>query len=163
MGQSKGAGYETLPNFSPEQQSILNDLLKQAQQSSQAAGEAYKSFLPGGTGAEAITKSAQQRYSQQTVPSILNAYGTGNKGSSGLNQALASSAADLNTNIASQLAGLQLQAAGGLGGLGLGQAQIGAQSPFNYIAKNPSMLQQLLLALAGSSGQIARGAIGGGF
>jgi hypothetical protein len=163
MGQSKGGGYDKLPTFTPEQSSALSEFLRQAQQNSQAAGEAYKSFLPGGTGAESITKAAQQRYNQQTLPSILNAYGTGNKGSSGLNQALASSASDLNTNIASQLAGMQLQAAGGLGGLGLGQGQIGSQSQFAYAPQQQSFLQSLLLSLLGSGGQVARGAIGGGF
>ena len=103
MGQSKGGGYTTKSTLSPEQVTLLSQLMSQAQPQISGAAEGFRQFLPGGGGGEAIANAAQQRYQQQTIPSILNAFGTGSKGSSALNQALAASAANLNTDIASMI------------------------------------------------------------
>lgn len=148
----------------PEQLSYLQQILSQSAPYTQQAAQGYSQFLPGGGGGESIKKQAMQDYQQQTIPSILNAYGTGSKGSSALNQALASSASNLNTNIASQLAQMQLAASQGLGGLGLGGGGqgLGTQG-FAYLQKQPPLWQQILLAVAGSAGQAAKGYATGGF
>ncbi len=129
MGQSKGGGYDQRSTLLPEQLSSLLQMLQQAQGNTQQASEAYKGFLPGGKGAEAITQQAQQQYKQNTIPSILNQFGSGSKTSSALNQALAASGSDLNTNLASMLSKLQLDAASGLAGLGSNQQSIGLGTP----------------------------------
>ena len=136
MGQSKGGGYIKKEAVTPEQKTLLDQLLAQAGGNTQQAAQGYAQFLPGGGGGEPIIKQAQQRFQQQTIPSILNAYGSDSKGGSALNQALAAGAANLNTDLGAQLAQMQLQAAQGIGGLGLGQAGLGAQTPqFAYAPK----------------------------
>lgn len=160
MGQSKGGGYEKLPTKTPEQTSGLMNLLQQALQNSQGAAQGFNQFLPGGKGNEAIANAAQQRFQQQTVPSILNSFGQNVKGSSSLNQALASGAANLNSDIAAQTAQNSLQASQGLAGLGLGQGQLGSQDLFAYLQKNPSILQQILGPLIGGAGAVGGAYLG---
>ena len=103
MGQSKGGGYVKKDTLLPEQMSLLQQILSQSQGQTQQAAEGYAQFLPGGGGGDAIKKAAMNDYQQKTIPSILNAFGSGSKGSTSLNQALASSGADLNTNLGSML------------------------------------------------------------
>lgn len=157
MGQSKDGGYTKKTTVTPELQTLLNQFLSQAGGNTQQAAQGFAQFLPGGGGGEAIKAQAMRDYQQRTIPSILNAFGSGAKGSSALNQALASSAADLNTNIASQLAQMQLQASQGLGNLGLGQGQLGSKDQFAYLQRQPPLWQQMLLAGVGSSGDILKG------
>lgn len=156
MGQSKGGGYTTKPIFTEDVNTFLQQLLSQSGQNTQQAAQGFQQFLPGGGGGEAIQKEALRNYQQQTIPSILNAFGSDNKGSSSLNQALASSAADLNTNLGSQLAQMQLSAAQGLGSLGLNQQQLAAQPRNAYLQRQPPLWQQMLLAGTQTGGQIAR-------
>ena len=164
MGQSKGGGYMKKETLLPEQMSFLQQLLQQSAPYTQQAAQGYAQFLPGGGGGDAIKAQAMKDYQQQTIPSILNAFGSGSKGSSALNQALASSAADLNTNLASQLSQMQLQASQGLGNLGLGAGGQGLSTPgFAYLQRQPPLWQQLLLAGTQAGGQAARGALSGGF
>lgn len=146
MGQSKGNGYTKMSTVTPEIATFLQQILGPAMQNQQQAAQGYQQFLPGGGGGEAIANAAQQRFQQQTIPSILNAFGSGSKGSSALNQALAAGASNLNSDIASQLAQMQLQASQGLGNLGQGQANLGATTPqFAFAQKQQPIWQSLLL------------------
>lgn len=161
MGQSKGGGYTKKSSVTSEQKTLLDQLLSNANPQLQQAAQGYMQFLPGGGGGEAIANAAQQRFQQQTVPSIMNAFGSGAKSSSALNQALAAGAANLNTDIASQLAQMQLQAASGLGGLGMQQAGLGAQTPqFAYMQKQMPFWQSALLAGISGASQMGAAALG---
>lgn len=163
MGQPKGGGYTKKSNFTPGQESLLNQITQNAGQYTNQAAEGYRQFLPGGGGGQPIIDQAMQRYQQQTLPSIMNAFGSGAKTSSALNQALGASAANLNTDLAAQLSQMQLSAAQGLGNLGLGsQSQgLGAQ-PFSHLQTAPPFWQDMILALLGAGGGAARGYLGGG-
>ena len=159
---SKDGGYSKMPNLAPEQMQSLIQMLTQGGQNTQQAAQGFSQFLPGGGGGQPIIDAAMNRYKQQTIPSIMNAFGTGSKGSTSLNQALASSASDLNTNLGSQLAGMQLDASKGLGGLGQSQQQTGlGTDTFSYLQNQPSFLQQLLLAGTGAAGSVLGGWLGG--
>jgi hypothetical protein len=160
MGQSKGGGYTKKTTVTPELQTLLNQYLAQAGGNTQQAAQGYAQFLPGGGGGEAIANAAQKRFKQQTIPSILNAYGTDNKGSSALNQALASGASNLNTDIASILAQMQLQASQGLGSLGIQQGQLGSKDQFAYLQKQQPFWQSAVLGGLGAGGNVLGGWVG---
>jgi|HubBroStandDraft_2_1064218.scaffolds.fasta_scaffold59049_2 hypothetical protein len=161
MGQSKGGGYIQKDTLTPEQKSFLDQILGSAGGNINQAAQGYAQFLPGGGGGKAITDQANKNFQQQTIPSILNAFGTGSKGSSSLNQALAAGASNLNTDLASQLAQMQLQASQGLGNLGLGQGGLGASTPqFAYLQKQSPFWQSALLASLNAGSQGIRGALG---
>jgi hypothetical protein len=163
MGQSKNGGYQQLQAVTPEQQSLLSQLIGQAGGNLGQAAQGYAQFLPGGGAGEAFAKQAQQRFQQQTMPTIMNAFGSGAKGSSALNQALAQGGANLNTDIASMLANAQLQAAGGMGQLGMGQSQLGAgTNQFAWTPQQQPFWQQLLLSAVGTAGDVGRGMISSG-
>lgn len=156
MGASRGGGYSKKRALAPQQQAFINQLLAQSGPYMQQAAQGYSQFLPGGGGGEAIAKQAQQRYQQETIPSILNAFGSDAKGSSALNQALAASAANLNTDLGAQLAQLQLSAAQGLGSLGTYGAGLGVQTPqFAYLQRPMPFWQSALLGGLQSGGQAA--------
>ena len=162
MGQSKGGGYVKKEAVTPEQQTLLNQFLQQAGLNTQQASQGYAQFLPGGGGGEPIAQAAQQRFQQQTIPSILNAFGTGSKGSSALNQALAAGGANLNTDLAAQLAQMQLQASQGQGNLGVQQGQLGSKDQFAYLQRQQPFWQSAILAgLSGASAGATRAATGG--
>ena len=162
MGQSKGGGYTQKPTVTPQQSALLNQLLSMASPNLQSAAQGFKQFLPGGGGGEAIANAAQQRFQQQTIPSIMNAFGSGAKSSSALNQALAAGAANLNTDLAAQLAQMQLSAAEGLGHLGSQQAGLGTQTPqFAYMQRQMPFWQSLLLGGIGAGGQLGGGFLAG--
>lgn len=160
MGQSKGGGYTQKPIFSPDVNTFLQKLLGQSNESTQSAAQGYQQFLPGGGGGQAIQKEALRNYQQETIPSILNAFGSDNKGSSSLNQALAGSAADLNSSLGSQLAQMQLSASQGLGSMGLGQQQLATQPRNAYLQRQPPMWQQILQGALGVGGQALGGYFG---
>ena len=158
MGQSKGGGYDKKETLLPEQMGNLQQLLGLSPQLLQQAAQGYAQFLPGGGGGQAMTEQANKNFQQQTLPSILNAFGAGSKGGSALNQALAAGASDLNTNLASQLAQMQLGASQGIGNLGLGASQTGLGTPgFAYLQRQPPLWQQLLMSAASNSGNLMRG------
>lgn len=164
MGQSKGGGYSKMPTLLPEQSSFLQQILSQSSPYLQQAAQGFSQFLPGGGGGEAIKAQAMKDYEQQTIPSILNAFGSNSKGSSALNQALASSGANLNTNLASLLSQMQLQAAQGIGNLGTSTGQLGLGTPgFAYMQRQPPLWQQLLMSGIGATGEAAKGWAAGGF
>lgn len=164
MGQSKGGGYIQKETLLPEQMSLLQQILGQGTQFTNQAAQGYAQFLPGGGGGEAMKQQAMKDYRQQTIPSILGAFGPGSKGSSALNQALASSGADLNTNLAAQLAQMQLGASQGMGQLGSSAQQLGLGTPgFAYLQRQPPLWQQLLQSGLGIGGQLGAAALGGGF
>ena len=161
MGQSKGGGYVKKETVSPEQLTLLQNFLKQSMPQMQEAAEGYRQFLPGGGGGQAISSEAQRQFQQRTIPSIMNAFGSGAKSSSALNQALASGGADLNSSLAAQLAQMQLGVAQGLGGLASGQAQMGTQTPqFAYMQKQMPFWQSALLSGIGAGGQIGGSMLG---
>lgn len=163
MGQSKGGGYDKQSLITPEIKTFLEKLIGSSGGNMDAAAEGYKEFLPGGGGGKAISDAANQRFKQETIPSIMNAYGSGAKTSSALNQALAAGAANLNTDIASKLSEMQLQAAQGLSNQGVQQANIGTQTPqFAYTQRQQPFWQSAILAGINGGSQIAKGAIGGG-
>jgi len=154
LGQSKGGGYTQKETLLPEQMSSLLNLLQQSQGNSQQAAQGYKQFLPGGGGGQAIKDQAMKDFEQTTIPSIMNAFGSDSKGSSALNQALASGGANLNSNLASMLSQLQLSAAQGLGTMGAQGQQQGLGTPgFAYMQRQPPLWQQLLQTGAGAAGQ----------
>lgn len=156
MGQSKAGGYTQKETLTPDVVRLLQQFTQQAAPNFNAAAEGYKQFLPGGGGGQAIANQAQQRFQQQTIPSILNAFGGGAKSSSALNQALAAGGANLNTDIAAMLSQLQLGAAQGLGNIGASQANQATQTPqFAYLQKQQPFWQSALLAGIGGAGQAA--------
>lgn len=167
MGQTKGntgvPGLDQLQTLSGGQSNVLNQILAMIQGNQQGAAEGFKQFLPGGGGGQAITAQANKNFQQQTLPSILNAFGAGSKGSSALNQALAAGASNLNTDLASQLSQLQLNAASGLGGLGSNQASQGLGTPaFAYSPVQQPFWKQLALAGTQAGGEVARGLLSRG-
>ena len=162
MGQSKSGGYTQKSTVTPGQQSLLDQLLQMASPQINQAAQGFAQFLPGGGGGEAIANQAQNRFQQQTIPSILNSFGQNAKGSSALNQALAAGASNLNTDIASQLAQMQLSASQGLGNLGLGQAQIGTgKDQFSYLQKQMPFWQSALLGGINAGAKVGGAALGG--
>ncbi len=162
MGQSKGSGYNQVPTLPPNILQMINQLASQSQGYSQQAAQGYQDFLPGGKGGQPIIDAAMKNYQQRTIPSILNAFGTNNRGSSALNQALASSGSDLNTNLGSQLAQMQLEASRGLGGLATSQQNLAAQTPqFALQPRQPPWWQTILPTLIEAAGTAGGAYLGG--
>lgn len=168
MGESKSGGYKKLPTLTPEQQTLLSQIISQAtgqfgpQGLFNQSSDVLSSFLTG-EGFEPIKKAAYQQFEQETIPSILNAFGSGAKSSSALNQALAAGASNLNTNLAAQLAQMQLGAAGQAAQQSLAPTQIGlGAQPFAYMQKQKPFWQDLLLSGIGAAGQAAGSAARGG-
>jgi hypothetical protein len=159
MGQSQSP--KKISTVTPQQKAMLDQLLAGAGGNIGQAAAGFQQFLPGGGGGEAFAKQAQQRFQQQTIPSITNQFGSGSKTSSALNQALAAGGANLNTDIASMLAQAQLQASQGLGNIGAQQAQIGAGTQqFGYRDRPMPFWQQALLGGLGIGGQLGGAALG---
>lgn len=162
MGQSKGGGYQKLPAVTDNAAQLLDQLMQAALPNQQAAAEGFQSFLPGGGGGQPIIDQANKNFQQQSIPSIMNAFGSGAKTSSALNQALAAGASNLNTDIASQIAQMQLQAASGLGGLGSQQAATGiSKDQFAYAPQQTPQWMTILQSLIPAAGQIGASSIGG--
>ena len=157
MGQSKNGGYTKLSTGTSGQNRAIENFIKQAGPLFQQSAEGYKQYIPGGQGNQAIANQANQNFKQQTLPSILNAYGSGAKSSSALNQALAGGAANLNTNLAAINSGAGLQAAQGLGNLGSSAGQLGSQNQFAYQQTQQPFWQSALLASLNGGSQIAGG------
>lgn len=161
MGQTSGSGYDKLPVGVAGLEGILQKILGQGAQSTQLGAQGLAQFL-GPEGGRAIAEQANQNFRQQTLPAILNAFGSGNKGSSALNQALAAGAANLNTNLAAQLSQNQLTAAQGLGSQGIAQQQLGAtQSPYAYQPKAQPIWAQWVGPAIQAAGTIGGAALGG--
>jgi hypothetical protein len=162
MGQPKNGGYSKMSTVTPEQQTMYNQMIQQATGNMGGAADIYKGFAPGGDAANAITQQMQQRFQQQTMPQIMNAFGSGSKGSSALNQALAAGGANLNTDIASMLAQAQLGAAGGMAQLGTAQGQMGGSAQFAYQPTAQAFWKQLLLAGMSNASQTGKSMLAGG-
>lgn len=156
-------GYDQVSTLNPGQESYLNQLLGSLGPMMQGAQAGYQSFLPGGQGNNPIIAAANQNFQQQTLPQIMNAFGSDvGFGDSSLNQALAAGASNLNTNIADIIARNQLTAAQGLGNLASSGAATGLGTQTKaYLGRQPSFLQQLLLSLVGGVGKIGGGILGG--
>lgn len=158
-------GYEEISNLNDVQKTLLDQILGSAGSFLPQAASGYQQFLPGGGGGQAFINQANQNFRQNTIPSILNAFGSqSGRNSSALNQALASSAANLNTDLASQLAQMQLQASQGLGALGLGGSNLGLGTQTkSYLQKQPTFLEQIILGLVGGLGAPVGGFLKGMF
>jgi hypothetical protein len=165
MADKGGSGYEKIDTVSPELKGLIGQLIQQVIPNYQAAAEGFKQFLPGGGGGKAITDAAQKNFQQQTVPDIFNSFGRGSKGSSALNQTLATGASNLNTDIASLMSQYGLQAASGLGGLAQGQLSGASLPTFALAPRQQPFGQQLLGGLLGLGGQLGGAYLGrpGGF
>ena len=162
MGQSKGNGYNQVPTMTGDQTAFSQQALQQALPWLQQSAQGFQQFLPGGGGGQPIIDQAMQRYKQQTIPAITNAFGSDSKSSSALNQALASSASGLNTDLASMLSQMQLQASGGLGNLGQSVGQFGGKDRFAFLRQQPPQWEQLLKAAIGGATGAGAGALTGG-
>lgn len=180
MGQSRG-GYSKKTAVTPQQKAFGNKALNMAggqlDQGAiqnnplyQQAIQGIQGFLPGGQGFNPITQAANQNFQQQTLPAIMNAFGSNAKTSSALNQALAQGGANLNTNLAAQQAQMMLQAAG-LGSQvaeqpfnqGLQLANLGLnQQQFAFAPRGTPLWQDLLIAGVQAAGKGAGAAMGGG-
>lgn len=177
MGAPRDGGYQKLDTVSRSQKSLLENLIQQAQQGFSGQGGVAQNplyqqavagtqqFLPGGQGFAPIQAEAQRNFQQQTIPGILNSFGQGAKGSSALNQALASGGANLNSSLASLLAQMQLGASGQAAGLAqlpyqnaTNQANIGLNTQsFAYQPKATPFWQDLVLANIQAAGQALGG------
>jgi hypothetical protein len=161
MGQSRGGGYMKMDTLTPEVKSFVDELIKMSGPNYQQASQGFSQFLPGGGGGKPIIEQANKNFQQQSIPSILNALGTGSKTSSALNQALAAGASNLNTDLASQLAQMQLQASQGVGNLATGQANIGTQTPqFAFLQKQQPFWQSLLFGGLNAAGNLGGAYLG---
>ena len=160
MGQSKGGGYTQKTTVTPGQRSFLDQMLAQANPMMQQAAQGYAQFLPGGGGGQALMNQANQNFQQQTLPSIMGAMGTDNKGSSALNQALGAAGSNMNVDLQALLSQLQMGAAQGMGNLGMGQAGMGMTPQFAYMQRQMPFWQSLLLGGVGAGGQAAGGWLG---
>ena len=158
MGQSRG--YDRISTLTPGQQGFQNNALQQAFPWLNQAAQGFQQFLPGGGGGQAFVNQANQRFQQETIPTVMNAFGTGSKTNSALNQALGSSAANLNTDLASTLANAQLQAASGLGNLGSTAGNFGMQPSFALQQRNPPLWQSMLLSVIPGLSSIFSGGFG---
>lgn len=161
MGQSKNSSkIKKESTVTSKQSKALDKMIAEGEKLMKESADIYRGFGPGGQAAQSVTDEANRNFQQTTLPSILNSYGSGNKGSSGLNQALASGAANLNSSIAAQMANMQLQGAQGLGNLGSGQANTGAGTKQfeNYQQQqNQPFWQSAILAATGAAGKAAGG------
>ena len=175
MGAPKGGGYIKQSTMNEGQENILDLLSKLTGMDLSSGGnlaenplykqsvEATKQFLPGGQGFAPIQAEAQRAFQQQTIPSILNAFGSGSKSSSALNQALAGAGQNLNTSLASMLSQMQLQAANQGAHLAAQPYQQGLQgaqlalgtTPFAYQQRATPFWQDLTLQGIKTAGDIA--------
>jgi len=162
MGSPKNGGYIKTLSVTKNQTKTLDKFLKQSIPLQKEAAEIFRGFgSPNGSAYKSITDAANTNFQQQTIPSILNAFGSDSRGSSALNQTLAQGATSLNKDLAAQLSGMKLQGAQGLAGLGTGQATLGTQTPqFAYQQRQQPFWQSLLLGGVQAGGEAARGAFG---
>ena len=150
--------FETLPGLNPQATSYLEQLWPQLQQMMSQSQQGFEQFLPGGEGGKPIIDQAMKQFNQQTIPDIMNAYGSNSgQNSSALNQALASGGANLSTDLAAKLSEMQMTAAQGMGQLATSNQQSGlANSGMNYMQKQPGFLKQMLLSLLGATGEVGK-------
>lgn len=154
MGQSRDGGYQKLATGTADQTSLINQLI--AQYGGQGglqeqAMNALKGYLPGGEAFSPIEAQAREGFQQQTIPSIVESLGQGQKGSSALNQALASAGSGLESQLAAQKSQMGMQA------IGMSQPyyQQAMESQFAYQPKQKPFWQEALLGGIGAGGKIA--------
>ena len=168
-------GYSTVSTFSPEQQSLFQQLMQSLQgaQGNISQNPLYKGgtnylqnlFSGSPEAFSAFEAPYLRQFNEQTVPALAERFtGLGARNSSAFQQALGQAGSGLSESLASLRSGLQMQA--------LPQALGYAQQPFSNIfgtlglntqAFMPKQLpwwQQLLLGLGGGAGQ-GLGQIGG--
>jgi hypothetical protein len=156
MGQAKDGGYMQKSTVTPEQKSFLDQILAQGGIGQQAM-QGLSQFMPGGTGTDPIAAQARQGFERQTLPAIMEAMGTGAKGSSGLSQTLAGAGTDLEGQIAAMRSQMGLQATG----MGLQSAMGAATEPqFAFMPRQMPFWQQATLGGLGGLGGIAGGLAG---
>lgn len=136
---------QQLPTTSPQQTQVMNQLL---QTLSPQLGQ-MQSFEP-------VAEAAQQRFAQQTAPSIAERFaGIGAQRSSGYNQALANAQRDLQTQLAGQEAQFGLSQQNNLANL----LQLALQPQFENIYQQggPTGLSRILELLGHTGAGIATG------
>jgi len=177
MGQGSG-GYERKRSVSRGQEKISNQAASIAGQQFDLGGiqnnplyqqalQVLQGFQPGGEGFTPISQEAQRNFQQQTIPNILNAFGTGSKSSSSLNQALAGAGQNLNSSLAAQQSQYSLESIGKLLGAlgipfeqGIQAANVANQKDqFAFTPKATPFLQEVTLAGINAAGNYAKGGI----
>lgn len=108
-GKSKPAKFKQQPMYSPQQMQAFNDILQQAQSGNKNAFNYLNSILSDEEGAfEDFERPYQEKFQQQTVPSILERFSAGGaRSSSALNQTLGQAARGLSGDLAAQRAQLK--------------------------------------------------------
>jgi len=155
--------FEQLPTVTPEQKSILDQLLGGMGSPLGMGMQNLQQMLSGDPKAfEAFQAPARTAFRQQTVPGIAERFsGAGAQQSSAFGQTLGRAGANLEENLAAQRSGLQSQALSQLQGL-IGS---GMQSQFTtqQIPAQSGFLQSLMNMLGQIGGQTGGMALGGGF
>lgn len=160
------SGYKTkqLPNFTPQQMALFNQLLGQLGQSGGGIGQGidWLSGIAGGD--EDAFKDLEEpafRQLQGTIGGIANRFaGMGGLGSSGFQQMASGAASDLASDLQSKRTGMRQNALQSL--LGLSSNLLG-QNPYTYMhqeKKGGFNLGGLLGLLGGSLGGPIAGSFG---
>lgn len=108
-GKSKRPKIKYEPDYEPDQLELLQELTQGVRSGNKDALSYLNSILSNEEGAfQDFEDPFKQQFEQQTVPTILERFsGAGARGSSGLQQTLASAGKDLSTNLAAQRAQLK--------------------------------------------------------
>lgn len=112
FGKGKKSKIKEHQNFSPEQQSLIDELVEGARSGNQNAMQYLNSILSEEEGAfEDYERPFKQQFEQETVPNILERFsGAGARSSSAIGHRLAQAGKELSGNLASQRANLKQNA-----------------------------------------------------
>ncbi len=155
--------FEQLPTVTPEQKSILDQVLGGIGGPLGSGMQNLQQILSGRPEAfEAFQAPARTAFMQQTVPGIAERFtGADAQASSAFGQTLGAAAAGLEENLAAQRAGLQAQALGQLQQLlGLGMTP---QFTTQGIPGQPGALQGLMGGIGTGIGGLGMMGLGKGF
>ena len=109
FGKAKKSKIKQTPNFSPEQEQLINEALQAARQGNQQAMKWLNSILSDEEGAfEDFERPFKEQFNEETVPGILERLNVGgNKGSSAVTRQLAQAGRQLSSDLATQRANLK--------------------------------------------------------
>jgi len=137
-----------LPNMTPEQMSVLQQLLGGLGGGMGSGMDYLQSLLSGEEGAfDAYEAPMKRQFEEQTVPGLAEQFsslGSGAQGSSAFGQALGQAGAGLTENLAAQRAQLRsgaMQQLSQLMGIGLGAQPFGYNVQKGQAGMLPSMSQ----------------------
>ena len=139
-----------MPNFTPEQQEFLDNILQMLQGPMGSSINWLQSLFDDDNFSE-YEQPMMDQFEQQTIPNILERFtGSGAQSSSGLNQSLAQAGRGLSSDIAKQRANLRMNAINPLQNLAqmaMGKQTTpymtgGTQGAFGGIAQNVGPLLQ---------------------